>query len=74
LRSNLLIGDIAALLVTLGLTGPLLRLRGLRWVRHLGNPLIALAPLASKESLATRGRRGLIAVGMIAAWFGVRQK
>ncbi len=46
MAQHLLIGDIAALLIVLGLTGPLLQpilaLRWLRWVRHLGNPLIAL--------------------------------
>jgi len=46
MAQHLLIGDIAALLVVLGLTGPLLQpvlaLRGLRWTRWLGNPLIAL--------------------------------
>jgi cytochrome c oxidase assembly factor CtaG len=43
---HLLIADLAALLVTLGLTGPLLQpilaLRGLRWLRVFGNPLVAL--------------------------------
>lgn len=42
---HLAIGDLAALLVVLGLTGPLLRpilaACGLRWVRTLGNPLFA---------------------------------
>ncbi len=46
MAQHLLIGDIAALLIVLGLTGPLLQpilaLRGLRWTRLLGNPLIAL--------------------------------
>ncbi|MGD9734147.1 MAG: cytochrome c oxidase assembly protein [Solirubrobacterales bacterium] len=46
MAQHLLIGDVAALLVVLGLTGPLLQpilaLRGLRWTRWLGNPLIAL--------------------------------
>lgn len=45
MAQHLLIGDGAALLVALGLTGPLLQpllaLRGLRWLRHLGNPLVA---------------------------------
>lgn len=43
---HLLIMDVAALLLVLGLTGPIMQpvlaLRGLHWVRHLGNPLIAL--------------------------------
>jgi cytochrome c oxidase assembly factor CtaG len=43
---HLLVADLAALLVTLGLTGPMLQpilaLRGLRWLRFFGNPLIAL--------------------------------
>ena len=46
MAQHLLIGDVASLLVVLGLTGPLLQpvlaLRGLRWTRWLGNPLIAL--------------------------------
>lgn len=46
MAQHLLIGDIAALLIVLGLTGPLLQpilaLRGLRWTRWLGNPLVAL--------------------------------
>ena len=44
---HLLIMDVAALLIVFGLTGPvmqpLLAMRGFRWVRHLGNPLVALA-------------------------------
>ena len=44
---HLLIMDVAALLLVLGLTGPIMQpilaIRGLRWVRHLGNPLVALA-------------------------------
>jgi cytochrome c oxidase assembly factor CtaG len=43
---HLAIADLAALLVALGLTGPLLQpvlaLRGLRWLRAFGNPLVAL--------------------------------
>lgn len=43
---HLLVGDLAALLVVLGLTGPLLQpllaRRGLRWLRAFGNPLVAL--------------------------------
>ena len=44
---HLLIMDVAALLIVLGLTGPIMQpilaIRGLRWIRHLGNPLVALA-------------------------------
>lgn len=44
---HLLIMDVAALLIVFGLTGPvmqpLLAMRGFRWTRHLGNPLVALA-------------------------------
>jgi putative membrane protein len=43
---HLVVADLAALLVTLGLTGPVLQpvlaLRGLRWLRAFGNPLVAL--------------------------------
>lgn len=43
---HLVVGDLAALLVALGLTGPMLRpllaQRGLRWLRAFGNPLVAL--------------------------------
>ncbi len=43
---HLLIGDGAALLIVLGLTGPImapvLRLRGLRWLRDLSHPGVAL--------------------------------
>ncbi len=46
MAQHLVIADISALLLTLGLTGPLLQpilaLRGLRWLRAFGNPLIAL--------------------------------
>jgi putative membrane protein len=46
MAQHLLVGDIAALLIVLGLTGPLLqpvlRCPGLRWLRSLGHPLIAL--------------------------------
>jgi cytochrome c oxidase assembly factor CtaG len=42
---HLLIADIAALLLTLGMTGPVLQpvlaIRGLGWLRALGNPLVA---------------------------------
>ena len=44
---HLLILDVAALLFVLGLTGPvmqpLLAMRGFRWMRHLANPIVALA-------------------------------
>jgi putative membrane protein len=44
---HLLIMDVAALFFVLGLTGPvmqpLLALRGFRWLRHLANPIVALA-------------------------------
>jgi len=43
---HLMVADLAALLVTFGLTGPMLQpvlaLRGLRWLRFFGNPLVAL--------------------------------
>ena len=43
---HLVVADLAALLVALGLTGPLLQpllaQRGLRWLRVFGNPLVAL--------------------------------
>ena len=43
---HLLIMDVAALLIVLGLTGPvmqpLLVMRGFRWTRHLANPVVAL--------------------------------
>lgn len=43
---HLLIGDLAGLLIAVGLTGPLLQpllaIRGLSWLRQLGNPLVAL--------------------------------
>jgi cytochrome c oxidase assembly factor CtaG len=46
MAQHLLVADLAALLVTLGLTGPLLQpilaVRGLRWLRVFGNPLVAL--------------------------------
>src|SRR5688500_2691148 len=46
MAQHLVIGDLAALLVVLGLTGPvlqpLLAIRGLGWLRLLGNPLVAL--------------------------------
>jgi putative membrane protein len=42
---HLLIGDLSALLIVLGLTGPVLQpilaVRGLGWLRGLGNPLVA---------------------------------
>ena len=44
---HLLIMDIAALFLVLGLTGPLMQpllaMRGFRWMRHLANPIFALA-------------------------------
>jgi len=44
---HLLIMDVAALFFVLGLTGPLMQpllaMRGLRWLRHLANPVFALA-------------------------------
>jgi putative membrane protein len=47
MAQHLLIGDIAALLIVLGLTGPLLapllRLRGLGGLRALAHPVVALA-------------------------------
>ena len=46
MAQHLLIGDLAGLLITLGLTGPLLQpllaVRWLGWLRRLGNPLVAL--------------------------------
>jgi cytochrome c oxidase assembly factor CtaG len=46
MAEHLLIGDIAALLIVLGLTGPLLapllRVRGLQWLRVLGHPVVAI--------------------------------
>jgi putative membrane protein len=46
MAQHLLIGDIAALLIVLGLTGPLLqpilRRPALRWLRVLGHPTVAL--------------------------------
>ncbi len=48
---HLLIMDIAALLFVLGLTGPLMQpllaIRGLRWLRHLANPVVALTAWAT---------------------------
>ena len=45
MAQHLLIGDLAGLLFALGLTGPVLQpvlsIRWLRWLRSLGNPLIA---------------------------------
>jgi cytochrome c oxidase assembly factor CtaG len=47
---HLLIMDIAAVFFVLGLTGPLLQpllaMRGFRWMRHLANPIFALAAWA----------------------------
>ena len=46
MAQHLLIGDLAGLLITLGLTGPLLQpllaVRWLGWLRLLANPLVAL--------------------------------
>jgi putative membrane protein len=46
MAQHLLIADIGALLIVLGLTGPLLQPllanRALRWLRHLAHPLVAL--------------------------------
>lgn len=46
MAEHLLLGDLAALLIVLGLTGPvlapLLRVRWLRWIRALGHPVVAL--------------------------------
>lgn len=48
---HLLIMDVAALLIVLGLTGPvmqpLLAMRGFRWTRHLANPIVALVVWAT---------------------------
>ncbi len=46
MAEHLLIGDIAALLIVLGMTGPVLapvlRIRGLQWLRVLGHPVVAV--------------------------------
>lgn len=46
MAEHLLLGDIAALLIVLGLTGPLLapvlRVRALRWIRTIAHPMPAL--------------------------------
>ncbi len=46
MAEHLLIGDIAALLIVLGMTGPmlapLLRVRGIQWLRVLGHPVVAV--------------------------------
>jgi putative membrane protein len=46
MTEHLLIGDIAALLIVLGMTGPLLapllRVRGIQWLRALGHPVVAI--------------------------------
>lgn len=48
---HLLIGDLGALLIVIGLTGPVmapvLRLPGLRWLRALAHPLVALPAWAA---------------------------
>jgi cytochrome c oxidase assembly factor CtaG len=45
MAQHLMIGDLAALLIVLGLTGPVMQpvlaVRGLGWLRVLGNPLVA---------------------------------
>jgi cytochrome c oxidase assembly factor CtaG len=47
MAEHLLLGDVAALLLVLGLTGqviaPMLRVRGLRWIRAIAHPVPALA-------------------------------
>ena len=47
---HLLIMDVAALFFVLGLTGPLMQpllaMRGFRWMRHLANPIFAIAAWA----------------------------
>src|SRR6202023_2636123 len=47
MAEHLLIGDIAALLIVLGMTGPLLapllRVRGIQWLRVLEHPVVAVA-------------------------------
>ena len=46
MSEHLMIGDIAALLIVLGMTGPLLapllRVRGIQWLRVLGHPIVAI--------------------------------
>jgi putative membrane protein len=46
MAEHLLIGDVAALLIVLGMTGPLLapllRVRGIQWLRVLGHPVVAI--------------------------------
>jgi cytochrome c oxidase assembly factor CtaG len=46
MAQHLLIADLGALLIVLGLTGPLLQpflaMRSLGWIRHLAHPLVAL--------------------------------
>ena len=46
MAEHLLIGDVAALLIVLGMTGPLLapllRVRGIQWLRVLGHPVVAV--------------------------------
>jgi cytochrome c oxidase assembly factor CtaG len=47
MAEHLLLGDLAALLIVLGLTGPLLapvlRIRGLGWLRRLTHPVVAFS-------------------------------
>jgi putative membrane protein len=46
MTEHLMIGDLAALLIVLGMTGPvlgpLLRVRGIQWLRVLGHPVVAI--------------------------------
>jgi cytochrome c oxidase assembly factor CtaG len=46
MAEHLLIGDLSALLIVLGMTGPLLgpvlRVRGVQWLRVLGHPVVAV--------------------------------
>jgi putative membrane protein len=55
MAEHLLLGDLAALLLVLGLTGPVLapvlRVRWLRWLRALGHPVPALALWAGNLAL-----------------------
>jgi putative membrane protein len=50
MSEHLMIGDIAALLIVLGMTGPmlapLLRVRGIQWLRVLGHPVVAIVAWA----------------------------
>jgi cytochrome c oxidase assembly factor CtaG len=50
MAEHLLIGDVAALLIVLGMTGPLLapllRIRWIQWLRMLGHPVVAIVAWA----------------------------